>query len=305
MVGTKKERTAAESSEAPSISWLLGSSEPVEGDHAGNWPAVENYLRELFEIHSSRAGRPETSYYGPLETLLNEIGKTLKPRVRCVMALKNQGAGFPDGGLFTADQLCRAADDIPLLDHIPASGVIEAEGTGADALEEADSEQVRRYWERYRLVLVTTFRDFVLVGEDAEGNRTKLESYQLADSEPDFWAAAAHPRTTAREHGERLTEYLRRVLLYRARIQAPEDVARILASYARDARVRVAGGPAGPGRRPHGAGRGAGHPLRGPQGRPLLPFYPGADPLLRHLLRVGPVEQATPSAEERGALCLA
>ncbi len=239
MAGTKKARTAGEGNEAVSLSWLLGSSEPAESDHSGQWPAVENYLHELFEIHSSWAGRPETSYYGPLETLLNEIGKTLKPRVRCVMALKNQGAGFPDGGLFTADQLGRAADDVPLLDHVPASGVIEAEHTGAIALEEADSEQVCRYWERFRLVLVTTFRDFVLVGEDAEGNRTKLESYQLADSESDFWAAAAHPRKMAREHGERLTEYLRRILLYRARIQAPEDVARTLASYARDARVRV------------------------------------------------------------------
>ncbi len=239
MAETKKEKAAAEDNEAASLSWLLGSSEPAEGDHAGQWPAVENYIHELFEIHSSRAGRPETSYYGPLETLMNEIGKTLKPRVRCVMALKNQGAGFPDGGLFTADQLGRAADDVPLLDHVPASGVIEAEGTHADALEEADSEQVRRYWDRYRLVLVTTFRDFVLVGEDAEGNRTKLESYQLADSESDFWADAAHPRKMARDHGERLTEYLRRVLLYRARIQTPEDVARTLASYARDARVRV------------------------------------------------------------------
>ena len=40
-----------------------------------------NYFRNLQEIHSSQAAVKETSYYGTLETLLNEIGKTLKPQV--------------------------------------------------------------------------------------------------------------------------------------------------------------------------------------------------------------------------------
>ncbi|MFO0163725.1 MAG: hypothetical protein ACK51P_05820 [Microcystis sp.] len=40
-----------------------------------------NYFRNLHEIHSSQAAVKETSYYGTLETLLNEIGKTLKPQV--------------------------------------------------------------------------------------------------------------------------------------------------------------------------------------------------------------------------------
>ncbi|TRV43474.1 MAG: hypothetical protein EWV42_23330 [Microcystis panniformis Mp_GB_SS_20050300_S99D] len=35
-----------------------------------------NYFRNLQEIHSSQAAVKETSYYGTLETLLNEIGKT-------------------------------------------------------------------------------------------------------------------------------------------------------------------------------------------------------------------------------------
>jgi hypothetical protein len=45
---------------------------------------LETYFRNLHEIHASGAGVKETSYYGTLETLLNEIGKTLKPRVRCI-----------------------------------------------------------------------------------------------------------------------------------------------------------------------------------------------------------------------------
>jgi hypothetical protein len=64
---------------------------------------LETYIRELYEIRSTGAATPETSYYGPLASLLNDIGKTLKPRVRCIINLKNRGAGLPDGGLFTPD----------------------------------------------------------------------------------------------------------------------------------------------------------------------------------------------------------
>ncbi|MBD0362469.1 MAG: hypothetical protein ICV55_06785 [Coleofasciculus sp. C3-bin4] len=67
--------------------------------------AFETYIRDLQEIRATGAAVKETSYYGALEKLLNELGKTLKPRVRCVMQLKNiGGAGMPDGGLFTASQ---------------------------------------------------------------------------------------------------------------------------------------------------------------------------------------------------------
>ena len=63
------------------------------------------YLRELRDIHSTGAAVAETSYYPALSNLLNEIGKTLKPKVRCVVNIANRGAGLPDAGLFTADQI--------------------------------------------------------------------------------------------------------------------------------------------------------------------------------------------------------
>jgi len=53
---------------------------------------LETYLKELTEIRASGAGVKETSYYGPLANLLNEIGKTLKPKVKCIMGLQEQGA---------------------------------------------------------------------------------------------------------------------------------------------------------------------------------------------------------------------
>ena len=51
------------------------------------------YLRDLRDIRSSGANVPETSFYGPLANLLNEIGRTLKPRVRCIINPESVGIG--------------------------------------------------------------------------------------------------------------------------------------------------------------------------------------------------------------------
>lgn len=59
---------------------------------------LETYLKELSEIRSSGAAVKEVSYYGKLENLLNEIGKTLKPKVKCIINLQDQSAGLPDSG---------------------------------------------------------------------------------------------------------------------------------------------------------------------------------------------------------------
>jgi hypothetical protein len=200
---------------------------------------LETYLSELAAIRSSGAAVKETSYYAPLANLLNEIGRTLKPKVRCILTLKNQGAGLPDGGLFTPDQFQRAAATEPLPGQVPSCGVIEVKGTRDDAWLVAEGTQVSRYWGKYGQVLVTNYRDFVLVGRDADGKPAKLETYRLARSESDFWSLAAHPRKAAQEHGERFIEYLKRVLLHAAPLGSPADVAWLLASYARDAKARV------------------------------------------------------------------
>jgi REP element-mobilizing transposase RayT len=200
---------------------------------------LESYLRDLHEIRSTGAGVKETSYYPALSNLLNEAGKHLRPRVRCVINLANRGAGLPDGGLFTAEQFQKASDAEPLPGQKPARGAIEVKPVKDDAWRTADGEQVSRYWRNYRQVLVTNYRDFVLVAQDAEGNAAKLEPFRLADSEKAFWAAARHPRALAEKVGARFEEYLLRVMRHAAQLAAPEDVAWFLASYARDARARI------------------------------------------------------------------
>ncbi|OPZ30735.1 MAG: hypothetical protein BWZ02_00627 [Lentisphaerae bacterium ADurb.BinA184] len=206
---------------------------------------LASYLSEVAATHATHAHVAETSFYPALANLLNAVGGTLSPKVRCVINLKNRGGGIPDGGLFTADQLRRPGrkasgePDNPILDQPPARGVIEAKPPSGDVAEIAGSEQVGRYWKTYGLVLVTNFRAFALVGRTAAGQPAMLESFALADSEDAFWRLAAHPQAAAKRLGERFVEYLRRALLHNAPLSRPQDLAGILASYARDARARM------------------------------------------------------------------
>jgi hypothetical protein len=148
--------------------------------------AFESYIQDLREIRATGAASKETSYYGALEKLLNELGKTLKPKVRCSPQIKNiDGVGKPDAGLYTASQFQRKAGDIPANPANPERGVIEIKGTGEDTQKIAKTPQVSKYWNKYRQVLVTNYRGFVLIGQDVNGQPTTLETYQLAKDERD------------------------------------------------------------------------------------------------------------------------
>jgi len=107
---------------------------------------LEQYLHDLQEIRSSGEATRETSYYPPLSNLLNSIGGELKPKVRCILTLKNRGAGLPDGGLFTKDQFQKLKDSDPLPGQKPGRGAIEVKSTSDDAWVTTDSNQVTKYW---------------------------------------------------------------------------------------------------------------------------------------------------------------
>lgn len=170
---------------------------------------------------------------------MNDVGNILKPKVRCIINLKNQGAGLPDGGLFTANQFRKNKNGEPFNSIYPERGVIEVKGTKEDVNKIANSEQVIRYWEKYRQVLVTNYREFLLIGEDKNGNRVKLESYSFAENETDFWIHISQPQQLVEQESDRFLEYLRRVMLSVTSITSPEEVAWFLASYAKDAKSRL------------------------------------------------------------------
>ncbi len=202
--------------------------------------AVEEYFGDLRRIRASGGATGERSYYPALTNLLNAVGGSLRPQVFCVSELAEQGAGHPDLGLYARKQLQKGQ---PKRGQIPERGVVEVKPASDDAWLTAESDQVSRYWGLYRLVLVTNTRDFVLVGEDAQGNPVKLEIFRLAESEQEFEAKLRKPRAFARNVCAGLGEYLCRALSHTASIVEPRDLAWLLASYARDglARVEAAG----------------------------------------------------------------
>ena len=202
--------------------------------------AVEAYFTEIGRVRASGGGTGELSYYPPLDTLLRAVGASLKPKVYPVNNLANRSAGHPDFGLYAAKQLQKGQ---PRAGQAPERGVIEVKPVGDDAWITAAGDQVTRYWGRYRLVLVTNMRDFVLVGDDLTGRPVKLETFRLAASESEFWRRIRKPRAFAQSVGAGLGEYLARALAHRAALAEPKDLAWLLASYARDglARVETAG----------------------------------------------------------------
>ena len=198
--------------------------------------AVEDYLTDLRKIRASGGGTGERSYYPPLTNLLNAVGSTLKPKVFCISELAQQGAGHPDIGLYAAKQVQKGK---PLQGQIPECGVLEVKSADDDAWLTVGSDQVSKYWSKYRLVLVTNTRDFVLLGEDSAGQPTKLETFRIAESVTDFESLLQTPRAFAKNVGAALGEYLSRALSHRAALVEPKDLAQLLASYARDGLGRV------------------------------------------------------------------
>lgn len=199
---------------------------------------VETYLRRMAEIRGTGAATGETSYYGALETLLNEIGKTLKPKVMCNGQIRNQGAGHPDFGLYTQDQ-CAKGEPKKGQGETPERGVIEVKAASDNSWQTADGDQVSKYWKRYGLVLVTNYRQFIILGANDQGQPTKLESFSLFDTDVAFWEATRKPKTVTLEQRARFVEFLRRALLLKAPITTARDLAWLLASYAREALARV------------------------------------------------------------------
>ena len=202
--------------------------------------AVEDYFADLRRIRASGGATDELSYYPPLTNLLNAVGGTLKPKVFCISQLAQQGAGHPDFGLYAARQIQKGKHS---QGQLPECGVLEVKPVGDDAWLTAEGDQVSKYWNKYRLVLVTNTRDFVLLGADEAGRPAKLETFRLAQSAEEFESLLKKPRAFASKVGAGLGEYLSRTLSHRATLVEPKDLAWLLASYARDglARVEAAG----------------------------------------------------------------
>jgi hypothetical protein len=200
---------------------------------------IESYLAKLAEIRASGHATDETSFYPAIEALLAEIGKRLKPRVSPVLQLKNRGAGLPDGGLFTQDQLKKNAVPEDFTVQPPNRGVVEVKGLAEETGKTVQSEQVKKYLRAYGQVLLTNYREFRVVVLGKDDKPRTLETFTLAKSEAAFWALAAHPHKAEGEVGKTLEEFLTRALLSAVPITSPDVLASFLASYAREALAKI------------------------------------------------------------------
>ncbi len=187
--------------------------------------AVKQYLDAVSAVN--RVGTPELSHYTALDNLFDAVGEQLSPRVRAVVQYKESSSGQPDLGFFSGDN------------PQPDRGVVEVKGTDYDLDVLIASDQVDDYWRTHKLVLATNLREFALVGQDGDGAKRTLERYRLAESNVAFDDLLKHRTRAANRHGVSLGEYLQRVMSHRSTISEPRDLARLLASYARDALQRV------------------------------------------------------------------
>lgn len=200
---------------------------------------LTEYFKDLRDIYNTGSAVKETSYYSAFESMANAYGKELKPRVRCVINLKNKGAGIPDAGFFTSAQF-QHGEDKPREGQLPERGCAEIKSTKDDVEKIAQSEQVAKYLNHYGAVLVTNYRDFLLIGKDASGRAEQLERFSFAETESEFWREVrADASAFARKFETSFDEFIKRVFLHAVPLVKPEDVAWFLASYAREAKERV------------------------------------------------------------------
>jgi hypothetical protein len=79
---------------------------------------VAQYITDLRAIRSTGSATAETSFYPPVDRLLNASGQSLKPPVLFSTQLRNQGAGMPDGGFFPQPNRQRRSAE-PLFSRTP------------------------------------------------------------------------------------------------------------------------------------------------------------------------------------------
>ena len=90
----------------------------------------EACFADLHRVRASGGATGERSYYPALANLIGAVGRTLKPKVFCVLEGADQGAGHPDYALYTAKQVQKGR---PREGQVPERGVVEVKGVGEDA----------------------------------------------------------------------------------------------------------------------------------------------------------------------------
>ena len=182
------------------------------------------YLGRLHEIRSTHRQTPELSYRGALENLLNTIGNELDPPVQATGELADTGDGRPDFGFFE-------------IKSGNSRGAVEVKPPEEDVPLTADGLQVSRYVKKHGCVLVTNYRDFLLVVSNGNGKATVEGRCTLSRNTEEFWRCKSD--ALAKDKAEELVDFLIGVMKRSAPITRPSDLADDLARHAREAKRRL------------------------------------------------------------------
>ncbi len=193
---------------------------------------LSDYLNRMRQIRQMGRATSETSYYTPLENMLDAVGSRLDPSVTVTSQLSRRGtaitpigvSGVPDFGFF-------------VVENQDLRGLIEAKGVDEDVSVIARQQQITKYLRVAPAVLITTYREFLLVTRDAQGRTQIGPFYSLAPDKNTFWETPV--ANLVRNHETRFREYLSQVLQYSGPIYSAEELALVLARYAAEALARV------------------------------------------------------------------
>ena len=149
--------------------------------------SVTQYLTDLRAIRLTGSATAETSFYPPIDRLLNAAGQKLTPTILFSTQLRNQGAGMPDGGFFPQPARQRRNAE-PLILQNPERGVVEIKPADYNLDALTKELQTLRYLKQYGLVLITNLREFRLLQLTAAGKVQTLEQYTLATTPSALWS---------------------------------------------------------------------------------------------------------------------
>lgn len=182
---------------------------------------LSNYLSRLRSIYATGLATDEMSFYPAFDELIMSVGELLNPKIKSVSQLADKGAGLPDFGWFNSDN-----EDL--------FGVVEAKPVDQDLRQISLSPQGQKYLSKYGVVLITNYRSFQLVTGDKTQTNFE-ENYSICDSNEDLFS-----KNGFTEKSNDFVKFFRSILLRKAPIRTPQELAERLAHYAQRAKEMLA-----------------------------------------------------------------
>ncbi|MGB3478778.1 MAG: type ISP restriction/modification enzyme [bacterium] len=179
------------------------------------------YLSHIRSIYATGLGTDETSYYPAFDNLINSVGDFLIPKINSISQLSNKGAGIPDWGWYNVEN-----EDL--------YGIVEAKPPDTELENVTLSKQTLKYLDKYGVVLLTNYRALQLI----TGNRSNIvyeENCVLCNSKDELFSSNKFS-----DKAEGFINTLRSILLRKAPIKTPQDLAERLAHYAQRAKEMLA-----------------------------------------------------------------